>query len=301
MTEMKRELVDMSDHVWERIRARVDGLSDEEYFWEPAPGCWSIRQRGDGTWMADGPLPRPETEPFTTMAWRLWHVIDMYGEDRAPSWLDVPAQGAPIGLDDADGAPPATAAAAIALLERAHDRWDAHLDLAQEERLDERIGDVAGPQYADRTRGAYVLHMLDEFIHHGAEIALLRDLWRWQRLPVTDDPRLERAIRGDATLLDDLDVEAASTDLIDHAASYGRWDLVLGLVQRGAPISTRGRTALHLAAGAGELEVVKALLDRGADPTAKDPEFHATPLQWAEFLRRPAVVAHLVELPASDT
>jgi hypothetical protein len=289
--DVKRELVDVSDHVWERIRARLVGLTDEEYLWEPAPGCWSIRQREDGTWRQDWPLPRPDPEPFTTIAWRLWHLIDMYGEDRAPRWLDVPAQGAPIGLDDPDNAPPATAADAVALLERAHDRWDAHLALASNERLDELIGPVAG-QYADRTRAAYVLHMLDEFIHHGAEIALLRDLWRWQH-PVAADPRVERIMRGDATVLDELDREAPTADLVDHAAAYGRWDLVTGLVRRGAPVSTTGRTPLHLAAGAGELDVVKTLLDHGADPAATDPQYRATPAQWADFLRHPHVVAYL--------
>jgi hypothetical protein len=179
--DVKHELTDLSDYVYERTRTRLEGLSDEEYFWEPAPGCWTIRQRPDGTWMADGPLPRPEFEPFTTIAWRLWHLIDMYGEDRAPQWLDLPPQGAPIGLDDPDAAPPASAADAVALLERAHDRWDAHLHLVENERLGESIGPVAG-RWADHTRAAYVLHMLDEFIHHGAEIALLRDLWRAQHL-----------------------------------------------------------------------------------------------------------------------
>jgi len=290
---MKRELVDLSDDVWRRLRARVDGLGDEEYFWEPASGCWSIRQRADGAWMADWPLPRPEIEPFTTIAWRLWHLIDMYGEERAPRWLDVPAQGAPIGFDDPDGTPPATADEAIALLERAHDRWDAHLRLAPNERLDERVGSVAGPQFADRTRAAYVMHMLDEFIHHGAEIAVLRDLWRWQNTTVAGDPRVERVIRGDASVLDEFERETPSSDLVDQAAGYGRWNLVIGLVQRGAPISTTGRTPLHLAAGAGELEVVKTLLDHGADPAATDPEFHATPRQWAEFLHHPRVAEYL--------
>src|SRR5206468_10803570 len=119
------------------------------------------------------------------------------------------AQGTPIGFDDPDGAPPASAADAVALLERAHDRWDAHLGLAENDRLGERVGSVAGPQYADRTRAAYVMHMLDEFIHHGAEIALLRDLWRWQNTTVADDPRVERIIRGDSGVLDELDCEAA--------------------------------------------------------------------------------------------
>jgi hypothetical protein len=291
--DVQRVLIDLSDEVWGRIRTRIDGLGDDEYFWEPAPGCWSIRQRDDGTWTADWPLPRPEPEPFTTIAWRVWHLIDMYGEDRAPRWLDVPAQGAPIGLDDPDAAPPASAAAAVALLEQAHDRWDAHLALADDARLGELVGPVAG-DFAERTRAAYVLHMLDEFIHHGAEIAVLRDLWRWQRT-IVDDPRIERVIRGDAGVLDGFDPATATSDLVDHAAAYARWGLVVGLVQRGAPFSTTGRTPLHLAAGAGELDVVKVLLDHGADATVKDPEYRATPRQWADFLQHPRVAEYLRE------
>lgn len=292
---VQRELVVLSDEVWQRIRARLEGLSDDEYFWEPAEGCWTVRPRADGTWTADWPLPRPEPEPFTTIAWRLWHLLDMYGENRAPEWLGVPPQGDPIGMDDPGGEPPSTATAAVALLERAHDRWDAHLALATDAVLAEPIGPVAGPLYAERTRTAYVLHMLDEFIHHGAEIALLRDLWRWQHA-VSDDPRVERVIRGDASVLDDLGDTPPGADLVDHAASYGRWDLVLALVRRGAPVSTSGRTPLHLAAGAGELAVVQELLEAGADPAGKDPEYRATPLQWAQFLKQARVAEFLTRL-----
>jgi hypothetical protein len=297
--QVKRALVELSDEVWLRTRARVDGMRDEEYFWEPAPGCWTIRPRPDGRWTADGPLPRPDPEPFTTIAWRLWHLIDMYGEDRAPRWLDVPAQGAPIGRDDPDGAPPATAAAAIALLERAHARWDAHLDLVSDEGLGGAIGPVAGPEYAERTRAAYVLHMLDEFVHHGAEIALMRDLWRWKR-SIAPDSRVERVIRGDASVLGEFAGEVPPSNLVDMAAAYGRWELVAGLLQRGATVGTTGRTALHLAAGAGELDVVRTLLEHGADPTARDPEYHATPAQWAKFLHQPHVVGFLDDLHVGD-
>jgi hypothetical protein len=292
IVDVKRELITLSDHVWRRTWARLDGLTDEEYLWEPVEGSWSIRRRPDGTSMVEWPLPRPDPEPFTTIAWRLCHLIDMYGEDRAPRWLDLPPQGAPIGTDDPDWSPPSTAAEALTLLEHAHDRWDAHLALTDDERLSAAVGPVAGLEYAERSRAAYVLHMLDEFIHHGAEISLLRDLWRWQHT-VVDDAVAERIMRGDMSLLDEIDDGGTTSDMVDCAASYARWDLVVGLVERGAPPSTDGRTALHLAAGAGGLAVVRTLLEHGADPNVTDPMFHATPLQWAQFLRHPDVVAEL--------
>ena len=65
------------------------------------------------------------------------------------------------------------------------------------------IGPVGGDN-SDGTRAGYVLHMLDEFIHHGAEISLLRDLYRWQR-PISTDALTERAIRGDQSLLADIE------------------------------------------------------------------------------------------------
>ena len=50
------------------------------------------------------------------------------------------------------------------------------LTAVPESSLAEPIGPVGGP-YADSTRRAFVLHVLDELIHHGAEVALVRDLW----------------------------------------------------------------------------------------------------------------------------
>ena len=294
MGDVRRELVVLSDHVWERTHARLEGLTDDEYFWEPAPGCWSIRQQPDGTWTTDGVFPSTEPTPFTTLAWRLWHLIDMYGEDRAPRWLDVPAQGPAIGLDDPSGAPPGTADEALGLLERAHDRWDAHLALVTEEQLAEPIGPVGGG-YAERSRASYVQHMLDEFIHHGAEIALLRDLWRWQPGRISDDAIDERVVLGDRSVLDDIDDVSSAGALVARAAAYGRWTIVVDLIERGAPVPNIGRTPLHLAAGAGQLEVMRVLLAHGADPAAEDPQFHATPLQWADFLNEPHAVALLRE------
>ena len=172
-------------------------------------------------------------------------------------------------------------------------RWDAHLALADDERLDAVIGPVGG-EYGDGTRAGYVLHMLDEFIHHGAEISMLRDLYRWQR-PISADALTERAIRGDDSFLADVesvDPETASA-LLSTAASFGRWALVEELVERGIAPAVSGRTPAHAAAGAGELDLLRKLVELGADLGARDNDFNATPLAWARFMRREHVVSWL--------
>src|SRR5690606_4682104 len=78
-------LRDQIDWHWNHhIRPRFAGLTDEEYFWEPAPGSWSVRPRGTGTapvqagsgaMTIDFAIPEPNPGPVTTIAWRLGHVI----------------------------------------------------------------------------------------------------------------------------------------------------------------------------------------------------------------------------------
>ena len=299
MVATSQELLRLSDTVWDRTRRRLDGLTDDEYLWEPAPGCWSIRARLDGTAFGEwAPIVYPD--PFTTLAWRLWHLIDMYGEDRAPRLLDVPPQGEPVGPEAPDSTPPATAADALHQLDRAHARWDAHLALVDDERLAAGIGPIDGED-SEGTRAGYVLHMLDEFIHHGAEISLLRDLYRWQR-PISSDVLTERAIRGDRSLLAEIDSLAPETasSLLSTAASFGRWALVEEMLDRGVRPEMIGRTPGHAAAGAGELALLQKLVQSGADLATRDPDFDATPLTWARFIERPNVVAWLEEIGAPE-
>lgn len=60
---------------YDRLRTRVEGLTDDEFFWEPVPDCWTVRQDDRGHWAADFPdEPHPVPAPFTTIAWRLVHV-----------------------------------------------------------------------------------------------------------------------------------------------------------------------------------------------------------------------------------
>ena len=53
MGDQKQALAGLSDAVWERMWRRFEGLTDEEYFWEPVPDCWSLRSGSDGRWTSD--------------------------------------------------------------------------------------------------------------------------------------------------------------------------------------------------------------------------------------------------------
>jgi uncharacterized damage-inducible protein DinB len=62
------------DQAFEMVRERLDGLTEEEFFWEPAPGCWTLRWMPDGKWSYDYAWPEPDPGPFTTIAWRVNHI-----------------------------------------------------------------------------------------------------------------------------------------------------------------------------------------------------------------------------------
>src|SRR5919204_3785123 len=70
--DWNQELVDQLDFHWTRfLRPRLNGLTDDEYFWEPVQGCWTVHRDG----AIDFTYPPPQPEPFTTIAWRMAHVI----------------------------------------------------------------------------------------------------------------------------------------------------------------------------------------------------------------------------------
>ena len=53
------------------------------------------------------------------------------------------------------------------------------------------------------------------------------------------------------------------------------------------------RAPLHSAAGGGDLEMVKLLIDLGADPQLRDYPFHAAPIGWAKYGHHQNVVDYL--------
>ena len=43
------ELLAQLDFYWDhQFLPRLEGLTDDEYFWEPVPNCWTVRTAEDG-------------------------------------------------------------------------------------------------------------------------------------------------------------------------------------------------------------------------------------------------------------
>jgi hypothetical protein len=180
MKTARDDLVELSDYVWRRFRRRMDGLTDDEYFWEPAPHCATVRPGPDGTFRADPPSPPGQPPALTTLAWRLCHLIDLLQADRNASWLGQPGTSRRgIGENGGDDEPPAApgrGADALIALDTAYITWNTVLAGTTEKSLSAPIGAVAG-RMGRGSRRTFLLHVLDELIHHAAEAALLRDLY----------------------------------------------------------------------------------------------------------------------------
>lgn len=109
-----------------------------------------------------------------------------------------------------------------------------------------------------------------------------------------DRAAVERLTRSDPTLTARLISEEPG--LILRAAALGRQDAVTLMVSLGLDVNLRRRTTpLHEAAGAGDLAMVKLLIELGADPTTYDTAHHSTPLGWASHGRHQPVVDYLTD------
>jgi hypothetical protein len=155
------------------VRPRLEGLTDDEYLWEPVDGCWNVRPRPDGTVGIDFEYPEPDPPPVTTIAWRLGHVIvGIFGVRTAAHF-----GGPPVDYQSFPWS--ATAAGALAQLDDAYRRWVDGVASLDAERLASPVGAAEGP-FAEHSYAELVLHINREAIHHGAEVLLLRDLYRYR-------------------------------------------------------------------------------------------------------------------------
>lgn len=160
-----------------QARPRLAGLTDDEYLFEPVPGCWSVRPAGDptpvelfgtGPMRVDFAVDPPDPTPVTTIAWRLAHLtVGVFGDRNARYFGGPP-------IDYWSYAYPPTADAALADLDDGYARWLAGIRAMGP---DEWAVNCRESGFESESMAALVLHIHREAIHHLAEIALLRDLW----------------------------------------------------------------------------------------------------------------------------
>ena len=172
VTDLARPIVATFDRAVERLRIRLAGMTDDEYLWEPVAGCWSLWPNSDGHWRLDGGGgggPSPDPVPVTTIAWRIGHIagtVAGFTDRRFSNGLLVAEElGFPSSAD----------ATASFLAEHCRDWRDALVALDRESWV-APLGPRFGP-FAEARTVDLALHVLDEVIHHAAEVGVLRDLW----------------------------------------------------------------------------------------------------------------------------
>ncbi len=282
-----QELLGLSNYACDRLANRIADLTDEEYFWEPVADSWSIRKCADGKYEGDWGLIFDEAPPVTTIAWRLSHIIDLLSEERCATWIGLEPEPEDLFADGQPG----NAQAARDLLDKANARWQRYVTATDVAKLFDQVGPIS-PGFADSTRFAFILHIVDELIHHAAEVALLRDLYRAER---DHDPAASALFAGERPDQSEIDrLLTKRPHLVLEAVATGHWDAVPLLIELGFGIDGKnGRTPLHHAAADGRLETIQLLIDAGSDLNARDPVYNVKPIAWAEFFNRNEAAAFL--------
>ena len=62
------------DLAWALTDLHLAALVEEDFWWEPADVCWTVRRDDTGQWRADFADVEPEPIPVPTIAWLAWHI-----------------------------------------------------------------------------------------------------------------------------------------------------------------------------------------------------------------------------------
>jgi DinB superfamily len=174
MGESELSGVEVLLRLWEqsarRLRERCRGLTDAEFFWEPVPDCWNIRpdDTHPGGWSYEYEFAPADPAPLTTIGWRLVHLI----AGNRIYWNHGFGDGT---MTFPDLVVPHTAGSALDAWRDSRvpiTTWLTHATGADLAEL--RPSHLPSRQMS---AGDQVRTLVDEQIHHGAEIGLLRDLF----------------------------------------------------------------------------------------------------------------------------
>ena len=113
---MNDELLWQFDLTWELADLHLAALVEDDFLWEPAPLCWTLRPDTDGVWRPDWADSEPDPIPVPTIAWLTWHVLWWWS-----TTIDRVSGAAP--RDRGDVAWPGDGAAAVTAIRELAARW----------------------------------------------------------------------------------------------------------------------------------------------------------------------------------
>ena len=169
-------------------------LSQDEFFWEPVAGSWSVRRRnecrtpnpfGKGDWVVDfdaGVVEGKSVEPLTTIAWLFWHVGSMPGraaeldflggtESAESGWTAPYLGNHPVFSSSSD---------AVDAMRTGWRALDRAIRASTDKGLDQATRFWGYPGYPGPPAQGYqvIASILNEISHHGTQVCMLRDLYR---------------------------------------------------------------------------------------------------------------------------
>ncbi|MEU4193654.1 DinB family protein [Kribbella sp. NPDC026611] len=161
-------------HLWPRLQ----GLTDEEFFWEPAAGMWSVRPDGSGQMVYELADPVPDPEPMTTIAWRMVHIgVGCFAIRVNTFFADNPDNADMFDPRHVPAELPRTADEGLEFLQHWYTRWHDAIRALDKDQLWQPLG-PRGAYFADDPMLGLITHINREVMHHGGEIGVLRDLHR---------------------------------------------------------------------------------------------------------------------------
>jgi hypothetical protein len=173
-------------------------LREDEFFWEPVPGSWSVRRRdkcrtpnpfGTGDWVVDfdaaiagAAVEGRAVEPLTTIAWLLSHVgsvpgraadLDFLGGTRSAEsgWTSAYLGDHPVFSAPSE---------AVEALQTGWRALDEAIRASTDEELEQATRFWGYPGYPGPSAQGHqiIALMLNEISHHGTQVCMLRDLYR---------------------------------------------------------------------------------------------------------------------------
>lgn len=165
--EVSDVILDSMDRMYAQLLERLDGLTTSEYLWEPVAETWSVRAGEGAVPRVDGAGERDvDPPPVTTIAWRLWHIaIDCLDDYTRRFRGDTTDASARWTLDPDEA------------IEMLQEKWIAYRGVVVDRDWWEELG-TTWESWSRHSTADMAMHASNELVHHAAEIALLRDLYR---------------------------------------------------------------------------------------------------------------------------